>query len=73
MLGDFNTPAATWLSDDTALATHPTQPEPTHPAGIPVEPIDYCIAPRDHRVHAEVLAEPGSDHLPILARLHAQV
>lgn len=68
MLGDFNTPAMSWLND-TLLASHPAQPAPTYPACAPGEAIDYGITPRDTRVHAEVLAQPGSDHLPVLAQL----
>lgn len=69
VLGDFNTAAASWLSGDARLASHPAQPVPTYPASAPDEPIDYCVAPRDHHVRADVLAAPGSDHLPVLVRL----
>jgi endonuclease/exonuclease/phosphatase family metal-dependent hydrolase len=69
VLGDFNAAPASWLSDDATLASHPAPPAPTYPARAPDAPIDYCITPHDHHVHADVLAEPGSDHLPLLVRL----
>ncbi len=68
VLGDFNTPATSWL-DDTPLAAHPSQSAPTYPACGPNEAIDYAVTPHGHHVHAEVLAHPGSDHLPVLARV----
>jgi endonuclease/exonuclease/phosphatase family metal-dependent hydrolase len=66
LLGDFNMPATAWLDTYPSVLAHPTPPKPTHPTQTPIEPIDYCVASQALPVHAEVLPEPGSDHLPIL-------
>lgn len=63
--GDFNVAAAAWTSEHPmAVAPHPAVP--THPAIEPVHPIDYCIASPGVDLVAEVLAMPGSDHLPVV-------
>jgi endonuclease/exonuclease/phosphatase family metal-dependent hydrolase len=69
--GDFNTPATAWPGEGTGLAVSPARA--TYPAHEPAEPIDYCIASPGFRLDAEVLAVPGSDHLPqlIIARRHS--
>jgi endonuclease/exonuclease/phosphatase family metal-dependent hydrolase len=66
LLGDFNVPASVWLDAYPFLRAYPTPVEPTHPTKDPVEPIDYCVAPRELPIQAKVLPEAGSDHLPIL-------
>ena len=66
LLGDFNMPAASWLDAHPSLRAYPTPAKPTHPTQNPQEPIDYCVAPQELLVRAEVLTEEGSDHLPIL-------
>jgi endonuclease/exonuclease/phosphatase family metal-dependent hydrolase len=67
LLGDFNMPAPVWLDAYPFLAAYPMPATPTYPSKDPVEPIDYCVAPQELSVRAEVLAEEGSDHLPIFA------
>jgi endonuclease/exonuclease/phosphatase family metal-dependent hydrolase len=67
LVGDFNAPASSWLGEQSPLRARPWS-TPTYPAKAPVEPIDYCVAPEASRVHADVLPEAGSDHLPILVR-----
>lgn len=67
-LGDFNTPAASWLGAYPSLRAYPFPAEPTYPTDDPVEPIDYCVAPQALPVHAEALTATGSDHLPISVR-----
>lgn len=62
--GDFNAPAAAWLEEGVSFAVSPAKL--TYPAHEPAEPIDYCIASPGFRLDAEVLAVPGSDHLPQL-------
>lgn len=69
--GDFNTPASTWIDEYPTLWAHP-QSTPTYPTKAPSEPIDYCVVPQAVRVHAEVLSETGSDHLPILLRCYVR-
>jgi endonuclease/exonuclease/phosphatase family metal-dependent hydrolase len=68
LVGDFNTPASSWVDGHRILRPYPASPEPTYPAPDPVEAIDYCIAPPGLRIHVEVLKAVGSDHLPILLR-----
>jgi endonuclease/exonuclease/phosphatase family metal-dependent hydrolase len=68
LLGDFNMPASDWLDRYPSLRFYPRTAEPTHPTKNPVEAIDYCVAPRELTVHAEVLTEEDSDHLPIFVR-----
>jgi endonuclease/exonuclease/phosphatase family metal-dependent hydrolase len=68
LIGDYNTPADSWLGRHPSLRAFPYPAEPTYPAKEPVEAIDYCVAPQALPVHATVLAEDGSDHLPILVR-----
>lgn len=65
LLGDFNMPASDWIDGHSFLRAYPTPAKPTHPAKCPTEPIDYCVAPQELPVQAEVLPEVGSDHLPI--------
>ncbi|MDQ4031077.1 MAG: endonuclease/exonuclease/phosphatase family protein [Actinomycetota bacterium] len=67
LLGDFNMPASVWLAAHPFLRSYPTPAEPTYPSKEPIEPIDYCVAPQELPVQAEVLPETGSDHLPLLA------
>ncbi|MGH4010033.1 MAG: endonuclease/exonuclease/phosphatase family protein [Pseudonocardiaceae bacterium] len=66
LLGDFNMPTSVWLDAYPFLAAYPTPAKSTYPAKDPVEPIDYCVAPQELPVQAEVLIEVGSDHLPVL-------
>lgn len=73
LLGDFNMPASDWISAHPFLHAYPTPAKPTHPAMDPVELIDYCVAPQDLPVHAEVLDEAGSDHLPVVVSLSVRV
>lgn len=68
LLGDFNMPASLWLDTYPSLCSYPMPAKPTHPTKEPVEPIDYCVAPRTLPVQAEVLPRAGSDHQPILVR-----
>jgi endonuclease/exonuclease/phosphatase family metal-dependent hydrolase len=71
LVGDFNMPAELWLSDYPSLRAYPGVAIQTYPAKKPAEAIDYCVAHEGLIVQAEVLPEPGSDHLPIL--VHYQV
>lgn len=71
LLGDFNMPASAWLDQYPSLRSYPTTAEPTHPTKDSVEEIDYCVAPRELTVRAEVLSERGSDHLPVFCKLPA--
>jgi endonuclease/exonuclease/phosphatase family metal-dependent hydrolase len=64
--GDFNIPAAGWASAAYPMVVAPDPAVPTHPAGEPVHPIDYCVASPGMDLAAQVLATPGSDHLPVL-------
>lgn len=65
--GDFNTPASSWLDNDSSVVVCPKPAQPTYPANPqPVESIDYCIASRDLLVEGTVLPVGGSDHLPLL-------
>jgi endonuclease/exonuclease/phosphatase family metal-dependent hydrolase len=66
LLGDFNTPAASWLDGDPTMGAAPREATGTYPASAPTEAIDYAVAPRDHRLRGEVLVADGSDHLPLL-------
>ncbi|MCA1676918.1 MAG: hypothetical protein LC799_33665, partial [Actinobacteria bacterium] len=50
------------------LAAYPTLARPTYPTKDPVEPIDYCVAPQELLVQAEVSPEAGSDHLPVFVQ-----
>jgi endonuclease/exonuclease/phosphatase family metal-dependent hydrolase len=68
LLGDFNMPASDWLNKFPSLRAHPAPAEPTYPTKDPVESIDYCVTRQELPAHAEVLPEPGSDHLPILVQ-----
>jgi endonuclease/exonuclease/phosphatase family metal-dependent hydrolase len=68
LLGDYNTPASSWLGRYPSLRAVPFPAEPTYPAKAPVEAIDYCLAPQALPVHAAALAEVGSDHLPVLVQ-----
>lgn len=72
LVGDFNMPADSWLNMHPALRSYPEPSEPTHPIKDPVEPIDYCVARQELQIHAEVLREAGSDHLPIFAACRLQ-
>jgi endonuclease/exonuclease/phosphatase family metal-dependent hydrolase len=67
--GDFNEPPGGWLgAPGQAVRAYPDPPQLSHPAGAPVRAIDYCIASPGVEVSAEVVAAPGSDHLPVLIR-----
>lgn len=68
LLGDYNTPASSWLGRYPSLRAFPFPAEPTYPVKQPVEAIDYCLAPQALPVYAAVLVKDGSDHLPILVR-----
>jgi endonuclease/exonuclease/phosphatase family metal-dependent hydrolase len=68
LVGDFNMSAELWLSDYPSLRAYPRVAIQTYPAKKPAEAIDYCVAHEGLIVHAEVLREPGSDHLPVLVR-----
>ncbi|MGH3915452.1 MAG: endonuclease/exonuclease/phosphatase family protein [Pseudonocardiaceae bacterium] len=68
LVGDFNMPAASWLDAHPSLRAYPTPAKPTYPTKNPEESIDYCVAPQELPVQAEVLLETGSDHLPIFVR-----
>lgn len=63
--GDYNA-AHTWAAY-CRVVTAPSCSVPTHPADAPSEPIDYIVAAPGLEVSAEILTEPGSDHLPVLA------
>lgn len=65
LLGDFNMPASVWLDTYPSLCSYPMPAKPTYPAKEPVEAIDYCVTTQELAVRAEVLAEAGSDHLPV--------
>ncbi len=67
LLGDFNMPASAWLDAHPFLRFYPAPAQQTYPSKDPVEPIDYCVAPQELPIRAEVLPEAGSDHLPLLA------
>jgi endonuclease/exonuclease/phosphatase family metal-dependent hydrolase len=70
LIGDFNMPAEKLDPGlDPSLSAYPQAPTPTYPTSNPTEPIDYCIAPRSQPVRVDALKTPGSDHLPILARV----
>ncbi|MGH3933195.1 MAG: endonuclease/exonuclease/phosphatase family protein [Pseudonocardiaceae bacterium] len=66
LFGDFNMPASAWLDVYPFLAAYPMLAQPTYPTKNPVETIDYCVAPQNLSVKAEVLPEVGSDHFPVL-------
>jgi endonuclease/exonuclease/phosphatase family metal-dependent hydrolase len=68
LVGDFNMPAAAWLTEMPLLRAYPNPAVPTYPTKNPVEAIDYCVASEGTIVQVEVLSEPGSDHVPILVR-----
>jgi endonuclease/exonuclease/phosphatase family metal-dependent hydrolase len=68
LVGDFNAPAAAWITKYGALRAHPDPAVATYPTKQPVEAIDYCVAPASLRVEAEVLGVEGSDHLAVLMR-----
>lgn len=67
--GDFNTPPAD-LPGHESVTIAPDPAQPTYPAEHPVEAIDFCITSHGASTAAEVLAAPGSDHLPVLAIMH---
>jgi endonuclease/exonuclease/phosphatase family metal-dependent hydrolase len=70
LVGDFNTPPSSWLDEHPTWQACPRS-TPTYPTQAPTEAIDYCVAPRQLRLHAEVLTSTRSDHLPLL--LHIQI
>ena len=54
ILGDFNTPADTWITDKDEITVEPRD-VPTAPTNSPAWPIDYCIAGSGVTTTAEVL------------------
>jgi endonuclease/exonuclease/phosphatase family metal-dependent hydrolase len=66
LVGDFNLAATKAMELAPQLRVGPNPAEPTFPVGKPSECIDYCLAPRTVDVRAEVLANTGSDHHPLL-------
>jgi endonuclease/exonuclease/phosphatase family metal-dependent hydrolase len=68
LIGDFNTPAESWLDRRSPLQSYPQTTELTYPAQNPAEAIDYCIAPPGLNISVNILNNIGSDHLPIIVR-----
>jgi endonuclease/exonuclease/phosphatase family metal-dependent hydrolase len=62
--GDFNTPPE-WVHEHGMTAAPASVA--TYPAANPSEPIDYIVTAPPLQADAEVLHEPASDHLPVLA------
>lgn len=64
--GDFNMTPPDWLTGRDGIGVCPAPVQPTHTAGNPAEPIDYCLLGFGMRAEGTALHRSGSDHLPVL-------